>query len=55
MRVKSKPPDHCRGCKAHWSKGIADGKHNNWCCFYGKPAPTAFNTCIQQGTKDKQT
>lgn len=45
MKAKSAPNKHCRGCKLLWTKGIKDGKHNIWCCKFGKPAKDTINHC----------
>jgi hypothetical protein len=43
---------HCKGCTAHWTHGIKDGSHDNWCTSYGKPAVEAIGQCKNEGTKE---
>lgn len=42
---QSQQKAYCKGCLAHWTHGVADGKYNNWCCRFGKPAKDIFNHC----------
>lgn len=49
MKAKSKPPKQCKGCTFFWNGGVKDGKHNRWCCQYGKPAVDVQTHCIQHG------
>lgn len=49
--MKTKIPKHCKGCVLHWTGGVADGKHNNWCCKYGRPARAIVNHCRLHGGK----
>lgn len=53
MTCKSSPPKHCKGCPSHWKHGLRDGKHNNWCCKFGKPALEAEAHCRNTNSKPK--
>jgi len=35
----------CKDCRAHWVHGVKDGKHDNWCCKFGKPALQSIGHC----------
>jgi len=52
--VRSKKPDRCRDCRSFWTKGIPDGKHDQWCCHFGAPASTKQGHCIQMNAKTPQ-
>jgi len=54
MSVRSKKPDRCRDCRSFWTKGIPDGKHDQWCCHFGAPASTKQGHCIQMNAKTPQ-
>ena len=51
---KLKQKIYCKGCKSHWTHGIKDGKHDNWCCKVGQPAKTAIGHYKNHGLKDTQ-
>jgi hypothetical protein len=42
---------YCKDCKHHWTKGIKDGIHDNWCCMTGQPAKKIIGHCINLGLK----
>jgi len=42
---------YCKDCKSHWIHGIKDGKHDNWCCKFGKPAKIIIGHCKNIGGK----
>jgi hypothetical protein len=44
-------PKHCAGCDMLWTGGVKDGKHDRWCCQYGKPAAKAVGHCKNVGGK----
>jgi hypothetical protein len=44
--------EHCKDCKHHWTKGIKDGKHDNWCCMMGQPAKKAIGHCLNLNLKE---
>ena len=43
--MKHKNPEHCKGCLSYRDGGKKDGKHNRWCCHFGKPALKAIGHC----------
>ena len=50
----SKIPNKCKECTGLWAYGIKDGKHNKWCCKYGKPTYKAINHCnLKNGFRKK--
>ena len=46
---------HCKDCKSHWTKGVKDGIHNNWCCQLGKDAKKAIGHCINKNLKKTES
>lgn len=38
-------PKECHGCPFLHTGGVRDGKHDRWCCQYGKPAYEAIGRC----------
>jgi hypothetical protein len=47
--MKNKIPDTCKGCKGLWTGGVKDGKHDKWCCRYGKASYDAIGHCSSIG------
>lgn len=44
-----KAPDICKTCAYFHDGGIKDGKHDRWCCNYGRPAAKAIGECKLKG------
>lgn len=51
---QSKPPHHCVDCIHLWTRGVKDGKHNRWCCFFGKSSVDVLNHCKTTESKEKK-
>ena len=51
----NKIPIYCKDCLMLYTGGIKDGKHDRWCCQYGKPAPKSWNHCKKNGGKKPMT
>lgn len=49
--MKSSKTKHCVGCRSYWVYGVKDGKHDNWCCKFGKPSQKAEGHCRNIGAK----
>lgn len=47
-------PKQCNTCTALHTGGIQDGKHNKWCCRYGKPSYDTINHCNIHGGYEKK-
>ena len=50
---KSKRRKHCSNCKFHWTSGIKDGKHDDWCCKLGQSSKSAIGRCLLIDCKEK--
>lgn len=48
-----KIPKQCNTCKLLHTEGMRDGKHNRWCCKYGKPSYDAISHCTLHGGYEK--
>ena len=46
---KYKIPAKCKACKALWTMGIKDGKHNMWCTALSAPAWKVISHCSTTG------
>ena len=50
--MKTKKTKHCAGCRAFWGEGVKDGKHDNWCCKFGRPCQSAVGHCKNVNGKE---
>jgi hypothetical protein len=40
-----KQKSYCKSCNHHYTGGIKDGVHDNWCCKFSKGAIKAVGHC----------
>lgn len=43
--MKRDIPQDCHGCPFLHTGGVKDGKHDRWCCQFGKPSYEAIGRC----------